>query len=277
MIAPAGEVDVAALHQGMASLQQLGFRVIVGKNVEKRYRYFAGADQERADDLLEMMRNPDVDAIICARGGSGSGRIIPYLTRINDPFPPKIFVGYSDITTLLLYLSRHFGFVTFHGPMVATDFPTENLLRVLSGEMMTMRAPGVVALKDGTADGILTGGCLSILCTTIGTSYEIDTDGTVLFIEDIAEPPYRIDRMLSYLKGLGKFDRIRGLIVGQMPGCNKEALPEIILEIFSDFEIPILFDFPSGHGESLFTLPFGLPVCVNTMSRTVTMLAPAVI
>ncbi len=279
VIAPAGKVDLDELHRGVESLQQAGFKVVLGQHLGKTHRYFAGSDRERADDFLEMMQNEAIDAVFCARGGSGSARIIPHIKDIT--LPPKIFVGCSDITTLLVYLSQKHGFVTFHGPMVATQFDSnasslEYLLKVLSGECIKMRAPDMMVLKQGCADGILTGGCLTLLCTTIGTEYEIDTTDKILFIEDIGEAPYKIDRMLNYLKALKKFDAIRGLIVGQMPGCDPEHLPEIILETLADFDFPILLSFPSGHGDSLFTLPFGTPIRMDTDALIVTLLAPAV-
>lgn len=279
VIAPAGKVDLFDLNRGVASLKQAGFKVILGQHLGKSHRYFAGTDRERADDFLEMMQNETVDAVFCARGGSGSARIIPYIDEVNF-LAPKIFVGCSDITTLLVYLSQKQGFVTFHGPMVAPSLhiasPLENLLKVLSGERVVMRAPDIISLKQGCAEGILTGGCLALLCTTIGTPYEVDTSDRILFIEDTGEAPYKIDRMLNYLKVLKKFDPIRGLIVGQMPGCEPDTLPEIILETLSDFDFPILFSFPSGHGDSLFTLPFGTPVQMDANETTVTLLSPAV-
>lgn len=286
VIAPAGKVDLADLSRGVASLEQAGFKVILGNHIEKSHRYFAGLDRERADDFLGMMQNESVDAVFCSRGGSGSARIIPYIDERNL-LPPKIFVGCSDVTTLLVYLSQKHGFVTFHGPMIAAQLgsiaggasissPLEHLLQVLSGEKLEMSAPGVISLKQGCADGILTGGCLTLLCTTIGTAYEIDTNDRILFIEDIGEAPYRIDRMLNYLKTLKKFDNIRGLIVGQMKDCNPDLLPEIILETVYDFDFPILFSFPSGHGDSLFTLPFGTSVKMDTNEKTITLRSSAV-
>jgi len=280
IIAPAGNVSLADLNRGVATLQQSGFKVVLGNHIKKNHRYFAGSDRERADDFLEMMQNESVDAVFCARGGSGSARIIPYIEEIKL-LSPKIFVGCSDITTLLVYLSQKHGFVTFHGPMVATpsfqiSASLEYLLKVLSGDMVTMHAPSLSALKQGCAKGILTGGCLTLLCTTIGTEYEMDTKDKLLFVEDIAEAPYRIDRMLNYLKTLKKFDHIRGLIVGQMPDCQPELLPEIILETLSDFDFPILFSFPSGHGESLFTLPFGTLIQMNANDPSIALLSPAV-
>jgi len=276
IVAPAGRVVLSDLQRGIVWLEQLGYRVILGKCLEKRDRYFAGTDQERADDLLEMFQNKEVNAIFCARGGYGSARVISHLDGALLHSCHKIFVGCSDITALLLYFFRKFGWVTFHGPMVATPFgpfgqtPSTkmegNLWNVLAGETIEMRNPGVQVLRLGMAAGLLTGGCLTLICHTIGTPYEIDTTDKILFLEDTDEAPYRIDRMLSYLKTIGKLDAVRGLVLGQMPGCRPEELPEIILEILHDFSFPILFGFPSGHGDSLATLPFGTLVQIEGTS-----------
>lgn len=284
VVAPAGRVEPADLHRGVLRLEQLGFKVILGKNVEKGHRYLAGKDADRAADLQFMFEKSDVRAVLCARGGSGTARLLRHLDRGRFSGSPKAFVGCSDITTLLLYFSRTLGWVTFHGPMAATQFGRdpngardENFMKILGGETVEMSFPGVQALQGGRAEGILTGGCLTLICTTIGTPYEIETKDKILFIEDTDEAPYRIDRMLTYLKGLGKFDRVRGVVFGQMPRCQPELLPEIILEIFDEFPVPILFGFPSGHGESIATLPFGISVRIDGSAGSLRMLEPAVL
>ena len=267
VVAPAGRVDSNDLQQGIVYLERMGFKVILGRHIEKAYRYFAGKDQERAEDLSSMLSNQEVAAVLCARGGFGSARILPYLDLARLSISPKIFVGSSDITTLLHFLSKKLSWVTFHGPMVATQFgknPTvsmeKNFLQILSGEAVEMRFPGVTALRSGAAEGVLTGGCLTLLCATVGTDYEIETEGKILFLEDTDEPPFRIDRMLTYLKAIKKFDSVEGVVFGQMPRCQPELLSEIIMDILADFRFPILFGFPSGHGDGTATLPFGVSV-----------------
>lgn len=283
VVAPAGRVDADQLHKGVSCLEALGLKVMLGKHLEKATRFFAGTDPERADDLQAMLLNSEIDAVLSARGGVGAARIIPFLDPKALAQCPKIFVGLSDITSLLLYMNKVLGWVSFHGPMVATQFGGERLpcledhfLRVLSGETLEMRYENVKTLRPGLAEGVLTGGCLTLICTTIGTPYEIDTKDKILFIEDIGEAPFRIDRMLSYLKTLGKFKDIRGLIFGQMPQCSPDELPEIILDIVGDSQIPILFGFPSGHGDGIATLPFGIVVQLDAVSGTLTLLEPAV-
>ncbi len=284
IVAPAGRVDPTLLHKGIARLKHLGFHVVAGKNVTRKQRYLAGTDRERAEDFQDMVLNNEVDAILCARGGVGTARIIPHLDQDLLAGSPKIVVGSSDITTLLLYLTHSFDWVTFHGPMAATHFGKEplpahetHLFTLLSGEIAEMKFPDLQTLRPGTVDGILTGGCLTLLCTTIGTPFEIETDDRLLFIEDINEAPYRIDRMLSYLKFLGKFDHVRGIIFGEMPGCHPEDLPDIILDILGEVRCPILFGFPSGHGMGTATLPLGLSMQLDANAGILRMLEPAVL
>jgi len=278
VVAPSGRVNSRLLEKGLTRLEALGFKLVLGRHLEKACRYFAGSDRERAEDFQKMLRRTEVDAVLCARGGVGAARIIP-LMRDLSTCRPKIFVGSSDITSLLLYLNECLGWTAFHGPMVATQFgrtPSrlleENFFQVLAGEALEMRFDGVQALRRGVAEAPLTGGCLTLLCTSIGTAYEIQTAGKILFIEDINEAPFRIDRMLSYLKALGKFDQVRGLVFGQMPQCQPEALPEIILEILEPFSFPMLFGFPSGHGEATATLPIGGRIRINADSGTLKIL-----
>jgi muramoyltetrapeptide carboxypeptidase len=167
--------------------------------------------------------------------------------------------------------------------MVSTQFgkkPTSQMdelfLQVLSGETPAWRFPEVKVLRPGKGKGILTGGCLTLLCATIGTPYEIETAGKIIFIEDTDEAPYRIDRMLSYLKALKKFDRVRGVVFGQMPRCQPELLPEVILDILGEFSFPILFGFPSGHGDATVTLPIGTAVELDGLIGALRMKEPAV-
>jgi len=284
VVAPAGRVDLPCLHKGVTWLEKRGLKVILGKHVAQQHRYFAGEDRERAEDFNEMLQNKAIDAVICARGGVGAARIIPFLSSTLLSHSPKIFVGSSDITSLLLYMTESLGWVCFHGPMVATQFCNEpelqletQFFQILSGELPEMRFDGIKILRPGNANGLLTGGCLTLICTTIGTPYEITTQNKILFIEDVNEAPFRIDRMLSYLKTLGKFEQVRGVIFGQMPQCQAETLPGIILDILKEYTFPILFGFPSGHGDATATLPFGLPVQLDADSGRLRMIEPAVL
>ncbi len=277
VVAPAGAVKTEDLGNGVRRLEELGFRVALGRSLYRSARYLAGRDEERAADLAEMFANPEVKAVVAARGGYGTSRVIPLLDAKALARSPKIFVGSSDLTLLLHFLRSACRLVTFHGPMVSPNFgkyssPTTNdeFIRILSATTPPgpIDVAGVKVLKGGGGEGILTGGCLSLVCQTIGTPYEIRTDDAILFLEDINEPPYRIDRMLTYLKHVGKFDGVRAVVFGLMPDCHPSpqelyTLEDVIRDVLADLPCPILYDFPSGHGGTNVTLPFGVRAAVE--------------
>jgi muramoyltetrapeptide carboxypeptidase len=277
VVAPAGAVKTEDLGNGVRRLEEMGFRVALGRSLYRSARYLAGRDEERAADLAEMFANPEVKAVVAARGGYGTSRIIPLLDAKALARSPKIFVGSSDLTLLLHFLRSACRLVTFHGPMVSPNFgkyssPTTNgeFVRILGATTPPgpIDVTGVKVLKGGSGEGILTGGCLSLVCQTIGTPYEIQTEDAILFLEDINEPPYRIDRMLTYLKHVGKFDGVRAVVFGLMPDCHPSpqelyTLEDVIRDILADLPCPILYDFPSGHGGTNVTLPFGVRAAVE--------------
>lgn len=277
VVAPAGAVKTDDLGNGVRRLEELGFRVALGRSLYRSARYLAGRDEERAADLAEMFANSEVKAVVAARGGYGTSRVIPLLDAKALARSPKIFVGSSDLTLLLHFLRSACRLVTFHGPMVSPNFgkyssPTTNdeFIRILSATTPPgpIDVTGVKVLKGGSGEGILTGGCLSLVCQTIGTPYEIRTDDAILFLEDINEPPYRIDRMLTYLKHVGKFDGVRAVVFGLMPDCHPSpqelyTLEDVIRDVLADLPCPILYDFPSGHGGTNVTLPFGVRAAVE--------------
>jgi muramoyltetrapeptide carboxypeptidase len=251
--------------------------VALGRSLYRSARYLAGRDEERAADLAEMFANPEVKAVVAARGGYGTSRVIPLLDAKALARSPKIFVGSSDLTLLLHFLRSACRLVTFHGPMVSPNFgkyssPTTNgeFIRILGATTPPgpIDVTGVKVLKGGSGEGVLTGGCLSLVCQTIGTPYEIQTEDAILFLEDINEPPYRIDRMLTYLKQVGKFDGVRAVVFGLMPDCHPSpqelyTLEDVIRDVLADLPCPILYDFPSGHGGTNVTLPFGVRAAVE--------------
>ena len=290
VVAPAGSVDLSELTQGVERLKGMGFRVKLGGSVTKRFRYLAGTDRERAEDLNRMVSDPEVSAIVCARGGYGTARIIPYLNQGVIAQHPKILVGSSDVTLLLNYIRQRFEWVTFHGPMVAPNFGkqpsmlTDTWFRKILVEAQgqgPIRVEGVKGLSGGQAHGPVVGGCLTMLCNSLGTPYEIETDGTLLLIEDIDEAPYRVDRMLTQLKAASKFRNVRGVIFGKMPGCqppthSSYVLEDVIRDLLADQEFPILYGFPTGHGGEQVTLPIGIPLRIDGEAATVALLEPAV-
>jgi muramoyltetrapeptide carboxypeptidase len=277
VIAPSGVVDPRELAAGIKRVEAMGFRVTVGRNVQRTHRYSAGTDRERAEDLHEMFSDPEVRAVLCARGGYGATRLLPMLDEVLLKDNPKILVGSSDVTALLVYLADRVGLVAFHGPMIAPNFgrnPTalsrEGFLRALcpSDAGGRIRMEGLESLRKGSARGRLTGGCLSLLCALLGTPYEPDTRDAVLFLEDVNEAPYRIDRMLTQLRTAGKLDGVRGLIFGKMVNCfpasdSDYGLEAVILEAIGDFEGPVLFGLPAGHGGEQLTLPFGVEAKID--------------
>jgi muramoyltetrapeptide carboxypeptidase len=280
VVAPAGAIVPHELQSGVKRLEGLGFRVKLGRSIHNVFRTMAGTDRERADDLLRMFSDPQIKAIICARGGYGSARMIPYLDRDLIRQHPKVFVGSSDVTTLLFYLVQDCGLVAFHGPMVGPNFgkapsslTEEVFLRILtqSRPVGPLRLPNIKALKAGRSEGRLVGGCLSLLCSAMGTAYDLRTEDAILFLEDVKEPPYRIDRMLTQLKAAGKFRKVRGVLFGPMLDCQPGQgadynLDEIILDVLNDLKVPVLVGIPSGHGEHNITLPMGVQVRVCALT-----------
>jgi muramoyltetrapeptide carboxypeptidase len=231
----------------------------------------SGTDERRAAELLEMVRNPDVKAIFCARGGYGSGRLIPYLEPELFLAHPKIILGSSDITMLLSFLNRH-GLVGFHGPMVATSmrlgeqsYDRSILVRMLKGDPnIQFPVDHTSVLRSGEAEGRLAGGCLSMVVATLGTSFEIDTDDTILILEDLGEKPYQIDRMLTQLKQAGKLEKVRAIVFGEMLDCTNlpnqgYTLEEVILDVLDGTMFPVLYGFSTGHtSRANIVVPFGI-------------------
>jgi muramoyltetrapeptide carboxypeptidase len=260
------------LLRGAERVREMGFEVRYSPSVLKReHLYLAGTDEERASELTEMFLDPEVKAILCTRGGYGTQRIIPYLDADLIRSHPKPLVGCSDITVLLIYLLQRCFVVPFHGPNVATRQFVEGDVEMVHALKAALTEPRSAAeitcsvLREGKAQGELIGGCLSCLVTTLATPYEPDLQGKVLFVEDVDEPPYKIDRMLTHLKSAGKLQGVKGVVFGQMPGCDTEKglLREVIVDTLEDIEGPVLFGFPSGHGARNLTIPLGVPVKIH--------------
>lgn len=270
IIAPAGFVDPNALEAGCAWLERKGLQPVYLPSILERELYFAGSSTRRIDELHEMFLRRDIKAIICARGGYGCNYLLPQvdleLVRANR----KILVGGSDVTTLLTYLCDCARMVVFHGPMLNIDVRPDGVdeptwtAALMSGNAYRrdFDTSEVQTLVPGRAEGLLYGGCLSLLCASLGTPYEITTAGTILFIEDLAEPAFRIDRMLMQLKLAGKFDGVRGIIFGEMLNCGRNAeypLQQVVQRVVGDLGIPVAYGLKSGHVSSRnITLPFGV-------------------
>ena len=272
IVAPASNIKRELLESGCKALHELGYKPFYLDSILDQDLYFAGSVERRARELEEMFARDEVRAILCARGGYGTNYLLPKIDLEKIKSHPKIFVGYSDITTLLCCIADSAKFVTFHGPMVAKDFAIadgvdlDSWHNALSGaaEWTIAQGSGATPLVAGKAEGILYGGCLSMLAASIGTQEEIQTAGTILFIEDIATKPFQIDRMLMQLKLAGKLKHVRGLIFGEMLDCRQSpdqdyTLEEVILRIVEDLRIPVAFGLRSGHvSRANITLPIGV-------------------
>jgi muramoyltetrapeptide carboxypeptidase len=272
IVAPASNIKREMLDAGCDGLRRAGYEPFYFDSILDRDLYFAGSVKRRAQELEDMFARDDIRAILCARGGYGSN----YLPLTLDPqkiIPhPKILVGYSDITTLLCCMADAANFVTFHGPMVTKDFAVaggvdlDSWQNALGGveQWEISDGSGAKPLLPGAAEGILYGGCLSMLAASLGTPHEIRTAGTILFLEDIAAKPYQIDRMLMQLKLAGKLKDVRGIIFGEMMDCRQSpdqdyTLEEVILRIVADLHVPVAFGLRSGHvSHANITLPIGV-------------------
>lgn len=288
VVSPAAAVQAEALERGCATLERLGFRVQVGAHALDRQRFLAGRDGDRAAELRALLQDPTIHAIFCSRAGYGSGRLLPLLDLPALTHAPKIFLGFSDATFLLNVFVQRAQLSCFHGPLVAGQFATglsqaslDHLLGLVMADGEGMRLSFPTVLRGGRAEGRLIGGCLSILAATLGTAFAVETQGAVLFIEDVGERPYRIDRMLTQLKQAGKLDHLAGVIFGEMHDCFEGAddpalLHAVIEDIFADYRYPIGFGLPAGHGGENFALPFGIQVRLDGERQTLTFLEPAV-
>lgn len=274
IVAPAGPVNREQFETGITRLRELGFNPVFSKSIFNRELYFAGGVRRRVEELHEMFREPEVKAIICARGGYGSNHLLPHLNLGLIARNPKILCGYSDLTTLLTHFHDTTGLVGFHGPMLTKDFSRPDGVDFASFSSASMGqqqwrvtssdSPGLEPIAKGTAEGKLYGGCLSLLVATLGTPYEIQTVDTILFLEDLGEWPYRIDRMLMHLKYAGKLEKVRGIVFGEMVECAAPAgsdytLQEVIGRTLDGLNIPVAFGLRSGHVSSgNITLPIGV-------------------
>ncbi len=274
--------DMSRIEKGVNYLERMGYRVVVGKNVGKERGYLAGDDTQRLEDLHTMFENKDVKAIINVRGGYGTGRLLDMIDYNLIKKNPKIFVGYSDITALQMAFLQKAGLVTFAGPMLAVDFwkeEVEQFTEEFFWEMVTnpkkigkIHNPNdekFYTLTKGRGEGIMIGGNMALVVSLLGTPYMPKFKDKILILEDIAEPPYRIDRMLYQMKYNGVFEQIQGLILGRFVDCYDSpdaktlTLNEVLDDYLSDLKIPIIYNVKHGHISENLTIPFGLNTKMN--------------
>jgi muramoyltetrapeptide carboxypeptidase len=295
VVAPASYFKREDFEAGCAALRQMGYNPVYEESIFDRDLYFAGSVERRVRELESMFARDDVKAIICARGGYGSNYLLSALDIRRISSHPKVFIGYSDNTSLQTYFCDAANLVTFHGPMVAKDFAKSDGIDVESWQAALSGREnwrfdfdsdsGVRPLAQGSAEGVLYGGCLSMLVESLGTPYEIGTEGTIFFLEDINAKPYQIDRMLMHLKLAGKLKDVRGIIFGEMLDCVQLAnqgytLEEVVMRIVGDLGIPVAYGLRSGHvSHQNITLPIGVSALLNVGGTGVTLeiLEPATI
>ncbi|MCS7302181.1 MAG: LD-carboxypeptidase [Candidatus Kapabacteria bacterium] len=292
IVAPAGPVHPRQLQTGIEFFESLGLRVVLGRYLNKGNGYLAAPDRDRAAELSEFLLRPDIDAVVCARGGYGVLRILPLLDFSALAACTKPVIGYSDITALLIALNQRTGLITFHGPMASSQFDSTTAGSFIAtlfqfeseyvegAEMqLTYTDSRFLPIIQGTAEGKLLGGNLSVFCSLLGTPYEPDTRDCILFFEDVGEEPYKIDRMFTQLSLAGKLEGARGIILGaftkQSPRSNEgeaentgSAIIQIVAEQCAQHRIPLLANFPIGHIKSKITLPIGARAVLNATERT---------
>lgn len=300
VVAPAGKVDRTSLDAGVEALRERGLKVKVGAHVLDVYGHMAGADRDRASDFMAAFIDPVIKGVFCVRGGSGSARIIRYLDMAYLASHPKIFVGYSDITALHMVFAHYAKWPTFYGPMVATETEccrNDDCFGVLWNLISNPEPAGILSLPpkhgvssvnmqtlhSGIATGALLGGTLCVLESCIGTPYSPNTEGKILALEDVSEPPWRVDRMLTHLEQAGIFEMANGFLVGclsdqEVNPENIEELPIVqsLMDHLGKLDKPILYGYPFGHIDQPLTLPLNCRVQLDANQHTLDILEPAV-
>ncbi len=265
--APASPFDRHVFLKGVHAIEQMGFKVFFRKDIFDQNRYFAGTDQRRADEFMELMTDRNIAAVMFARGGYGSQRVIPLLKADLLRQHAKPVLGFSDVTALLAFLRQSAGVPTFYAPVVTQlgrephSMTMDSLSRALTtaGPLGAIASSGARCMKPGNARGPLVGGCLSLINSSMGTQYELDTSGAILFIEEVGEKVYVLDRMLTQLKNSGAIAKANAVVFGslKLPDGEKHDVSAMLADVMSDFEGPVVTDFPAGHSDEFVTLPLG--------------------
>jgi muramoyltetrapeptide carboxypeptidase len=284
IVSPASPLTSDKLQKATELLEGEGYKVEVSAHALDSCGYLAGVDADRCFDLQEAFADPTVGAIYCSRGGYGCARIMPHLDVEAMAASGKMFLGFSDITTLHLALNKQ-GLVTMHAPMAITlssdrePWVVGSFLNALKGDAATPAdAPGGETYVGGTAEGEVTGGCLCLLTDSIGTPYALDTRGKILLIEDVDENPHRIDAMLTHLVNSGSLDEVAGIVIGEMTRTDERvdeaigAMPwrDIVRDRLSPLGVPLIVDFPFGHMKNMLTLPLGIRAQLDADAGTLT-------
>jgi muramoyltetrapeptide carboxypeptidase len=286
VLAGSGPSERSRIEQAARRIEARGHRVTIAGNIDHRHRsYLAGTDDERTTELNHYLRSDEFDAFFFARGGYGLMRILDRIDYDAVRRNPRPIVGFSDVTALHQAVALHAGVGGFHGPMLNLDFyealsPEREqwMWSMLGGEAPITHAfdRGDV-LFDGETEGALFGGCLALTVALVGTPYDYWIDGGIWFWEDVDEPAYRLDRMLTHLRLSGRIDSIRGVIIGKLKGCGSDEEGDALLrEFFSSYGIPVVRNFPFGHHGDNLLMPIGAPVRLSTRDSTFTIPTPVV-
>lgn len=279
IVAPAKAIEKEFIDFAVDFFEQQGYEVVVGKNCLNQHHYFAGTDEERLSDFQEVLDNPEIKAIICARGGYGCVRIVDEIQWASLLNHPKWIVGFSDVTVFHQRINI-LGLPSIHGTMPLNFKENSNealttLLQHLEGNHQPISIPSHLMNIQGTAEGTLIGGNLSILYSLLGTDDEVNFQDTILFIEDLAEQLYHLDRMLFAFQKAGVLSQIKGLIVGGMTDMKDTAIPfgksleEIIIEHIKPYNIPLVFGFPAGHINDNRALVFGKKIKLEVSEEVI--------
>lgn len=301
IVAPASYISEEELQDSIKNLEQLGFETTYSDKVLLQKGYFAGSDKDRAADLMEKFSDKSVNGIVCARGGYGGARILPLLNYHIIRANPKVLIGYSDVTALLYGIYKEAGLITFHGPVGTStfnDYSVKNFKKVLMNpEPVTVfinsdsgvdeNKYGVNSIVKGKSKGRLVGGNLSIMVSLIGTPYDVSYNNKIVFIEEVGEEPYRIDRMLTQLIEAGKFKHASGIMMGIFKNCEQKkddpsfkksfTLMDVLTDRLSRLKIPVVYGMSFGHVNDKFTIPFGALAELDADKQTFTLLEKTVI
>lgn len=300
IVAPGSYISEEELQDSIKNINLLGFEAAYSEKVLLQSGYFAGTDKDRAEDLMEKFSDKSVKGIVCARGGYGCARILPMLDYDVIRNNSKVLIGYSDVTALLYGIYQKSGMITFHGPVGTStfnDYSLSNFNKVLLNPKNSVKfynsnsgddenVYGVTTIVEGKSKGRFVGGNLSIMVSLIGTEYDVDYSGKIIFIEEVGEEPYRIDRMLTQLLQAEKFNNAAGIMMGIFRKCEvkKESdltaksftLMEVLKDRFANLKIPVIYGMSFGHVKDKFTIPFGAYAEIDTDNQTFTLLEKAV-
>lgn len=289
IVAPASAAFSSEVRDFVELCTTWGIKTKLGRNISRRNGYLSASDEQRAAEFMECIEDPGVDAVVCARGGYGVMRILPLLDFQSIRQAGKVIMGFSDITALLVAVNQMTGLVTFHGPVASSTFDPFTIDSLKSVVLrtqppQTFQDQRLTTIQPGMAQGRLTGGNLAMVVSTLGTRYEIDTRDAILFLEEINEEPYRIDRMLTQLWLAGKLQTCKGIAFGNFRNCESKGisitgpsftLSQVFHERIAPLGVPAVYGLPFGHVRSKLTLPLGIRAELDATKKQLTLLEPA--